>query len=95
MTGTVIHVQLPPALREHANGRDAIDVAGDTIADALHNLVSRHPALRRHLYDDRGVLRGYVNVFLNEDEVRGLECGDATAVAQGDTIMIVPSIAGG
>lgn len=91
----MIHVQLPHALREHTDGRDAVDVAGDTVTDALDNLVSRHPALRRHLYDDSGALRGYVNVYLNQDEVRGLSAGAATAVAHGDTIMIVPSIAGG
>jgi molybdopterin converting factor small subunit len=95
VNGIVIHIQLPPALREHADGRDAIDVAGRTVTDALGDLVAQHPALRRHLYDDHGELRGYVNVFLNDDEVRALARGTMTTIAQGDTIMIVPSIAGG
>jgi adenylyltransferase/sulfurtransferase len=57
--------------------------------------VDRHPPLRRHLYDDKGERRGYVNVFLNDDEVRGLAHDFGTSVRDGDTLMIVPSIAGG
>ena len=91
----MIHVLLPPALRDHTAGCDEVDVAGDTISAALSDLVSRHPLLRRHLYDDSGDLRGYVNIYLNDDEIRHLAEGARTAVAPGDTLMIVPSIAGG
>ena len=91
----MIHVLLPLALRDHTSGREEIDVAGETITDALTDLVSRHPSLRRHLYDDSGELRGYVNVYLNDDEVRHLAHGGSTPVRPGDRLMIVPSIAGG
>ena len=91
----MIHVQLPLALRDHTSGRDEVDVAGETIRDALSDLVERHPSLRRHLYNDSGELRGYVNVYLNDDEVRHLTHGAATRVRAGDRLMIVPSIAGG
>jgi adenylyltransferase/sulfurtransferase len=89
------HVLLPLALRDHTAGLERVDVNGDTIDAALHDLVRRHPSLRRHLFDDNGRLRGYVNVFLNDDEVRHLERGAATQVGDADNLMIVPSIAGG
>lgn len=91
----MIHVLLPLALRDHTAGHDEVEVAGDTVTAALGDLVARHPALRRHLYADSGELRGYVNVFLNDDEVRALHEGESTRVQNGDTLMIVPSIAGG
>jgi molybdopterin converting factor small subunit len=86
---------LPLALRDYTDGAEEIEVAGDTVAAALEDLVLSHPALRRHLYTDAGELRGYVNVYLNADEVRGLPGGMRAPVQSGDTLMIVPSIAGG
>ena len=71
-----------------------MEVEGDSIAGALSSLVSQHPDLRRHLYTDDGKLRAFVNVYLNDEDVRYLQ-KDATAVKDGDTISIVPSIAGG
>ena len=71
-----------------------MEVKGHSIADALSSLVSQHPDLRRHLYTDDGKLRAFVNVYLNDEDVRYLQ-KDATAVKDGDTISIVPSIAGG
>ena len=64
------------------------------MAEALSDLVSKHPELRRHLYSDDGKLRAFVNVYLNDEDVRYLQ-KDATAVKENDTISIVPSIAGG
>lgn len=91
----MIHILVPLALREHTDGCDAVAVTGDTVMDALGDLVTRHPSLRRYLYADDGALRGYVNVYLNDDEVRSLTGGIASRVGAGDTLMIVPSIAGG
>ena len=65
-----------------------------SIADALSGLVAQHPDLRRHLYTEDGKLRAFVNVYLNDEDVRYLQ-KEATAVKDGDTISIVPSIAGG
>jgi adenylyltransferase/sulfurtransferase len=89
------HVLLPLALRDYVAGRAEIDVRGDTVSAALGDLVERHPLLRRHLFDDNGELRGYVNVYLNDDEVRHLADGVSTTISADDRLMIVPSIAGG
>ena len=64
------------------------------MGDALSDLTSRHPDLRRHLYTEEGRLRSFVNVYLNDDDVRYLQ-KEATTVKDGDSISIVPSIAGG
>jgi len=69
-------------------------VKGGTVGDALSDLTARHPDLRRHLYTEEGKLRSFVNVYLNDDDVRYLQ-KEATAIKDGDNISIVPSIAGG
>ena len=69
-------------------------ISAGTVAEALSGLVSKHPELRRHLYTDDGKLRSFVNVYLNDEDVRYLQ-KEATAIKDSDTISIVPSIAGG
>ncbi len=71
-----------------------MELKAETVGGALAELVARHPDLRRHLYTDEGKLRAFVNVYLNDEDVRYLQ-KDATAVKDGDNISIVPSIAGG
>ena len=87
-------IHIPTPLRQYAGKQPAIDVKAGTIGEALTGLVSQHPDLRRHLYTDDGKLRAFVNVYLNDEDVRYLQ-KDATAVADSDNISIVPSIAGG
>jgi molybdopterin converting factor small subunit len=87
-------IQIPTPLRQYAGKQPAVDVKAGTIGEALTVLVARHPDLRRHLYTDEGKLRAFVNVYLNDEDVRYLQ-KEATAVADGDNISIVPSIAGG
>lgn len=87
-------VKIPAALRDYTGGRDLVSVPAESVADALDQLTRQHPSLRRHLYTDRGELRNYVNVFVNENEIRTLN-GLDTRVAAADTLFIVPSIAGG
>jgi molybdopterin converting factor small subunit len=87
-------LRLPTPLRPYADGAQEIALEGQTVGAALGQLVVRYPALRGHLYDESGSLRPYVNIFLNEDDVRGLE-GETTPLAEGDRLMIIPSIAGG
>jgi adenylyltransferase/sulfurtransferase len=87
-------VFLPTPLRPYAGGAASVDVPGATVAEALAALVERHGTLRRHLYDDSGKLRSFVNVYKNDEDVRYLE-KEATAIAPGDSVSIVPSIAGG
>ena len=87
-------IRIPAALRDYTGGKAEMPVAGETVAHALDSLSSSHPQLRRHLYTEQGELRSYVNVFLNEDDVRTLR-GLQTSIRDDDTLMIVPSIAGG
>jgi len=89
---TKIHIPTP--LRQYAGKQPTVDVQAGSVGDALSGLVSQHPELRRHLYTDDGKLRAFVNVYLNDEDVRYLQ-REATAVKDGDNISIVPSIAGG
>jgi adenylyltransferase/sulfurtransferase len=87
-------IRIPAALRDYTEGRSELPVTGETVQAALARLSATFPQLRRHIYTERGELRSYVNVFVNEDDVRTLD-GLSTKVADADTVMIVPSIAGG
>jgi MoaD family protein len=87
-------VHIPTPLRQYTGKQATVDVQGATVGEALSSLVSQHPDLRRHLYTDDGKLRAFVNVYVNDEDVRYLQ-KDATAVKDGDNISIVPSIAGG
>jgi len=87
-------VHIPTPLRQYAGKQPAIEVQGANVGEVLSGLVSQHPDLRRHLYTDEGKLRAFVNVYLNDEDVRYLQ-KEATAVADGDNISIFPSIAGG
>jgi|SRR5579863_6627832 adenylyltransferase/sulfurtransferase len=87
-------IHIPTPLRQYAGKHSAVDVGGKTVAEALTDLVAQHPELRRHLYTDDGKLRSFVNVYLNDEDVRYMQ-KDATPVTDGDNISIVPSIAGG
>ena len=87
-------IHIPTPLRQYAGRQAAITVSGGTIGDALSDLVAKHPDLRRHLYTDEGKLRAFVNIYLNDEDVRYLQ-KEATPVKESDTISIVPSIAGG
>jgi sulfur-carrier protein adenylyltransferase/sulfurtransferase len=88
-------VQLPAALREYVGGAAEMAVDAVSVRDALAQLATRYPGLRRHLYTDAGELRGFVRVYVNERDVRDLPDGADAALADGDVILIVPSIAGG
>jgi molybdopterin converting factor small subunit len=87
-------IHIPTPLRQYAGKQPAVDVKGSTVGEALSGLVTDHPDLRRHLYTEDGKLRAFVNVYLNDEDVRYLQ-KEATAVQDGDNISIVPSIAGG
>lgn len=87
-------IHIPTPLRQYTGKQADVSVSGSTVGDALSDLVSKHPDLRRHLYNDDGKLRAFVNVYLNDEDVRYLQ-KEATAVESGDSISIVPSIAGG
>jgi adenylyltransferase/sulfurtransferase len=90
----MIPIHIPTPLRSYAGRNAVVEVEAQTVGDALRALVDRHDELRRHLYDDAGGLRRYVNVYLNDEDIRYLG-REGTPVADGDTISIIPSIAGG
>ncbi|MBV9626323.1 MAG: MoaD/ThiS family protein [Acidobacteria bacterium] len=87
-------IHIPTPLRQYVSKQPSVEVKGSTVGEALHGLVSQHPDLRRHLYTEEGKLRAFVNIYLNDEDVRYLN-KEATAVEDGDNISIVPSIAGG
>ena len=89
-----ITVAIPTPLRGFTGGRDAIDVSGATVGEVLDGLLTAHSGLKRHLVQDDGRLRTFVNLYLNDTDIRQLE-STATRVREGDTLTIVPSIAGG
>jgi molybdopterin converting factor small subunit len=87
-------VHIPTPLRQYSGKQAAVDVKGGTVAEALSSLVAQHPELKRHLYTDDGKLRSFVNVYVNDEDVRYMQ-KEATAIKETDIISIVPSIAGG
>ncbi|HEU0123707.1 MAG TPA: ubiquitin-like small modifier protein 1 [Bryobacteraceae bacterium] len=87
-------ILIPTPLRQFADKKDAVEVAGVTVGEALSALTAAHPDMKKNLFTDEGKLRSFVNVYVNDEDIRFLE-KDKTAVAAGDTISIVPSIAGG
>jgi sulfur-carrier protein len=87
-------IQIPSPLRQYSGKQASVNVSGKTVAEALAGLVSLHPELKRHLYTDEGKLRAFVNVYVNDEDMRYLE-KEATVLKDSDTISIVPSIAGG
>ena len=87
-------VLIPTPLRQYAGGADAVEVAAPTAGELLQKLVEQHPDLKKQIFNDEGKLRSFVNVYVNDDDIRYLDRHD-TAVGDGDTVSIVPSIAGG
>ena len=86
---------IPTPLRPYAGGKNSVELNAATIADALDILTQAHPELRKHLFTGEGKLRAFVNLYLNDEDVRYLPQKEATAVAATDTLSIIPSIAGG
>ncbi|HEV2207068.1 MAG TPA: molybdopterin-synthase adenylyltransferase MoeB, partial [Candidatus Acidoferrales bacterium] len=89
-----VRVIIPTPLRVYAGKQDAVELQASTVGEALTTLTTRYQDLKRHLYADDGRLRSFVNVYVNDEDIRYLQ-KDATPLKQGDTVSIVPSIAGG
>jgi len=87
-------VLIPTPLRQYAGNQDSVDMPGKTVGEVMQLLTSEYADLRRHLYNDEGKLRSFVNVYVNDDDIRYLE-KDATPLKDSDVVSIVPSIAGG
>lgn len=89
-----VTVQIPTPLRPHAGDNSRIELAGETVGDVLRTLGEQHPELGRRLFKEAGKLNRYVNVYLNDEDIR-FQDNLATALKAGDVIMLVPAIAGG
>lgn len=89
-----VSVRIPTPLRKLTNGADEVIVDAATIGQLIDNLEAQHAGLKDRLCDEKGEIRRFVNVYVNDEDVRFLE-GRATALKDGDEVSIVPAIAGG
>ena len=89
-----VTVRIPTPLQRLTNGQGEVACEGTTVTELLADLERRHPGIKERICDERGKLRRFVNVFVNEEDIRFLQ-GDQTAVKDGDDVSIIPAIAGG
>src|SRR2546426_6727081 len=87
-------ILIPTPLRPFTDKKDAVEAEGTTVGELLADLTKKHSGLKAHLYNDQGKLRSFVNVYLNDEDIRYLQ-KEQTPVSAGDTISIIPSVAGG
>lgn len=87
-------LRIPSPLRPYADGKQELEISAANVDGALQQLVSTYPALQKHLYTEEGQLRQYVNIFVNDENSRDLQGGE-TQITPSDTLLILPSIAGG
>src|SRR6266496_3550231 len=91
---TMAKILIPTPLRQFTGKQDAVTVSGATVGEVLNNLTTQFPDLRKQLFNDEGKVRSFVNVYLNDEDIRYLSKG-ASPAKEADTISLVPSIAGG
>ncbi|HET7075883.1 MAG TPA: molybdopterin-synthase adenylyltransferase MoeB [Chloroflexia bacterium] len=87
-------ILIPTALKQYAEGQEEVELDAGTVDEALADLTGRYPGLKKHLYSESGALRNFVNIYLNDEDVRYLERGK-TKLAADDSLSIIPAIAGG
>jgi molybdopterin/thiamine biosynthesis adenylyltransferase/rhodanese-related sulfurtransferase/molybdopterin converting factor small subunit len=87
-------ILIPTPLRPYTDKQDAVDATGATVGELLADLTQKHSGLKAHLYNEQGKLRSFVNVYVNDEDIRYLQ-KEQTPVAAGDTVSIIPSVAGG
>ena len=87
-------ILIPTPLRQFTAGADTVVATGATVGELMGALLAAHPDLKKNLYNDEGKLRSFVNIYVNDEDIRYL-AKEASAVADGDTVSIIPSIAGG
>ena len=89
-----IQIIIPTPLRVYTNNQDTVEAEGSTVGELLANMTDQYTELRKHLYHEDGKLRSFVNIYLNDDDIRYLD-KEKTSVTAEDTVSIVPSVAGG
>jgi sulfur-carrier protein len=87
-------IKIPPVLRSSVGGAKQVEGSGANVGEVLRSLAEQHPATESQLFSEEGDLNRYVNVYLNDEDVRVLD-GLDTGVTEGDTIVILPAMAGG
>ncbi len=88
------NVRIPTPLRKLTNNEELVEVTADTIGDAIAELQTRYPGIKERLMDDNGEVRRFVNVYVNEEDIRFLQ-NQKTPLKDGDEVSIIPAIAGG
>lgn len=88
-----VKIEIPTPLREHTGGKNEVEVAGGTVQEALNDLVKKYPNIGPKLFDN-GKLRPYINIFLNDEDIRYLD-DMQTAVKDGQLVALIPAVAGG
>ena len=95
MEGTMsVEIIIPLVLRQYAENRDSVKLSGQNIGELLDNLMQKFTNMKKHLFSEDGQIRNFVNVYVNDDDIRYLE-NNATQLKEGDVISIIPSVAGG
>ena len=95
MEGTMsVEIIIPLVLRQYAENRDSVNLSGQNIGELLDNLMQKFPNMKKHLFSEDGQIRNFVNVYVNDDDIRYLE-NNATQLKEGDVISLIPSVAGG
>ena len=89
-----VSVRIPTPLRKFTNGQSDVEIEGESVGEVIDNLEASHNGIKEKLIDESGSIRRFVNVYLNEEDIRFLEGAD-TEVKDGDSVTIVPAIAGG
>jgi molybdopterin synthase sulfur carrier subunit len=89
-----VKIAIPSPLQQYTESKDTVDLNARTVAEALSELAARYEGLRKHLFTEAGKLRTFVNVYLNDEDVRFLQ-REATPLRDNDVLAIVPTVAGG
>ena len=89
-----VSVRIPTPLRKFTNGQSDVEIEGESVGEIIDNLEASHGGIKEKLIDESGSIRRFVNVYLNEEDIRFLDGAD-TEVKDGDSVTIVPAIAGG
>lgn len=89
-----VTITIPTALRQYAGGNASVTLEAEQVGAALRGLVEQHPPLGKHIFGDEGRLRSFVNVYVGDEDIRYLQ-GEETPLRDGETISIIPAIAGG
>ena len=89
-----IIIEIPSALQKYSGDQEEIEVSGATVQEAFDDLCTQFVGLKQHLYDENGKIRSFINVYLNDEDIRYAE-SLSTSLEEGDVLQIVPSIAGG